>query len=102
MKYVPFSGYHALGDCARHLENGLFTKECEEHQKVFDPSRSPRDLIEAFLLEMHKKQQEKVENNGEYMAPTGFNHQQMLHFIADVFAAGTDTTGAFRAPVECV
>ncbi|XP_030850603.1 cytochrome P450 2U1 [Strongylocentrotus purpuratus] len=94
MKYVPFSGYHALGDCVRHLENGLFTKECEEHQKVFDPNRSPRDLIEAFLLELHKKQQEKVENNGEDMRPTGFNHQQMLHFIADVFAAGTDTTAS--------
>ncbi|XP_030850604.1 cytochrome P450 2U1-like [Strongylocentrotus purpuratus] len=58
------------------------------------PNRSPRDLIEAFLLELHKKQQEKVENNGEDMAPTGFNHQQMLHFIADVFAAGTDTTAS--------
>ncbi|XP_041462577.1 cytochrome P450 2U1-like [Lytechinus variegatus] len=94
MKYVPFSGYHELGNAVKQLENGLFTRECEEHQRAFDPSRDPRDLIDAFLLEMHKKEEERANNNGELLAPTGFSREQLLHFIGDIFAAGTDTTAS--------
>ena len=94
LKYVPFSGYHDFVECSRHLERGLFTKQIEEHKKRFKSDQEPRDIIDSFLLEMNKKEQE-TENNKKSTAPTatGFNNEQMLHLVADIFAAGTDTTG---------
>ena len=92
LKYVPFSGYYDLAECSRQLERGLFTKQIEEHKERFKPDQEPRDIIDSFLLEMNKKEQETENNKGKLKA-TGFNNEQMLHLVADIFAAGTDTTG---------
>ncbi|XP_071493450.1 cytochrome P450 2J4-like [Diadema antillarum] len=86
MKYVPFSGYGAFDARVRELEAGLFTKERDGHKATFVPTET-RDLIDAFLHEIRKKREEGVEAD-----KTGFSDQHLLHFIADMFAAGTDTT----------
>ncbi|XP_072172647.1 cytochrome P450 2J6-like [Diadema setosum] len=86
LKYVPYSGYGALNDASRHLENGLFLKECLKHRQQFSPDRKPEDIIDCFLQEIDKRKTEKDSS------PTGFTDKQLIHFMADIFAAGTDTT----------
>ncbi|XP_054749075.2 cytochrome P450 2J4-like [Lytechinus pictus] len=86
MKYVPFSGYSSFDQRVRELESGLFVKEREGHKRTYDSSKT-RDLIDAFLHEIKKKRDEGAESD-----TTGFSDRMLLHFIADMFAAGTDTT----------
>ncbi|XP_071493084.1 cytochrome P450 2D28-like [Diadema antillarum] len=92
MKYVPFSGYSELGEASQRLESGLFTKECAEHRTTFDIDREPRDLIDAYLLEMEKRKQAMARGSNEGLSMGGFTDEQLIHFMADIFAAGTDTT----------
>lgn len=86
MKYLPFSGYSSLDRRSRELESGLFVHEREGHKRTYVASET-RDLIDAFLHEIRKKKEEGVDSD-----KTGFSDKMILHFIADMFAAGTDTT----------
>nr|AUX14903.1 cytochrome p450 CYP2P18 [Kryptolebias marmoratus] len=59
-----------------------FTKiRIKEHRENLDPS-SPRDYIDAFLVEMEKNRDED----------SGFNLNNLCFCVVDLFVAGTETT----------
>ncbi|XP_056304925.1 cytochrome P450 2B4-like isoform X2 [Danio aesculapii] len=56
--------------------------EVVEHRKTLDPS-SPRDFIDAYLLEIEKQKLNK---------DSTFHEENLVITAADLFMAGTDTT----------
>ncbi|XP_073678982.1 cytochrome P450 2B4-like [Garra rufa] len=61
---------------------GFIRDEIKEHQETLDPD-SPRDFIDAYLLEIEKQKS----NEG-----STFNEENMIMSTLDLFLAGTDTT----------
>ncbi|RXN08241.1 cytochrome P450 2B4-like isoform X1 [Labeo rohita] len=61
---------------------GFIRDEIKEHKETLDPD-SPRDFIDAYLLEM-----EKQKSNED----STFNEENMTMSTLDLFLAGTDTT----------
>ncbi|XP_072552138.1 cytochrome P450 2J4-like isoform X2 [Salminus brasiliensis] len=62
---------------------GFIREVVEEHRKTLDPE-NPRDFIDAYMVEMTKK-----EANEE----STFHEENMVLSTVDLFLAGTDTTG---------
>ncbi|TKR95942.1 hypothetical protein L596_010036 [Steinernema carpocapsae] len=58
--------------------------EIESHKKTIDYNEEPRDYIDAFLMEMKKR-----EGSGKQEE---FYENQLAVAIYDLFAAGTETT----------
>ncbi|KAK2835778.1 hypothetical protein Q5P01_016262 [Channa striata] len=79
MKHLPgphntiFSSYTVLLD--------FITQEVERHKKDLDHS-SPRDYIDAFLIEMEKHKDSEL----------GFSETNLAMCSLDLFLAGTETT----------
>ncbi|KAK7132740.1 hypothetical protein R3I93_019090 [Phoxinus phoxinus] len=61
---------------------GFIRKQVEEHKETLDPD-SPRDFIDAYLLEI-----EKQKSNED----STFHEENLVMSTADLFLAGTDTT----------
>ncbi|XP_043086156.1 cytochrome P450 2B1-like isoform X2 [Puntigrus tetrazona] len=61
---------------------GFIRDEVKEHKETLDPD-SPRDFIDAYLLEI-----EKQKSNED----STFHEENMVMSTADLFLAGTDTT----------
>ncbi|XP_067301628.1 cytochrome P450 2B15-like [Pseudorasbora parva] len=61
---------------------GFIRNEVREHKETLDPD-SPRDFIDAYLLEI-----EKQKSNED----STFHEDNMIMSAADLFLAGTDTT----------
>uniref|UniRef100_A0A914EMA7 Cytochrome P450 n=1 Tax=Acrobeloides nanus TaxID=290746 RepID=A0A914EMA7_9BILA len=59
-------------------------KEIEEHKRTIDYESEPRDFIDAYLQEMHRREKEgNVEE---------FTYHQLTLAVYDLFAAGLETT----------
>ncbi|RXN08242.1 cytochrome P450 2B4-like isoform X1 [Labeo rohita] len=61
---------------------GFIQDEVKEHKETLDPD-SPRDFIDAYLLEIEKQKSNK---------DSTFHEENMVMSTADLFLAGTDTT----------
>ncbi|XP_016430350.1 cytochrome P450 2B4-like isoform X1 [Sinocyclocheilus rhinocerous] len=61
---------------------GFIRDEIKEHKETLDPD-SPRDFIDAYLLEIEKQKS----NEG-----STFHEDNMVMSVLDLFLAGTDTT----------
>ncbi|KAK7129358.1 hypothetical protein R3I94_017536 [Phoxinus phoxinus] len=61
---------------------GFIRKQVEEHKQTLDPD-SPRDFIDAYLLEI-----EKQKSNED----STFHEENLVISAADLFQAGTNTT----------
>ncbi|XP_039508807.1 cytochrome P450 2B1-like [Pimephales promelas] len=61
---------------------GFIQEQVKEHQETLNPD-SPRDFIDAYLLEIEK--QKSKENST-------FHEENLIMTTADLFLAGTDTT----------
>ncbi|CAM4675739.1 hypothetical protein PO909_014358 [Leuciscus waleckii] len=61
---------------------GFFRESIKAHRETLDPD-SPRDFIDAYLLEI-----EKQKSNED----STFHEENMVMSVADLFLAGTDTT----------
>ncbi|XP_073678981.1 cytochrome P450 2B15-like [Garra rufa] len=61
---------------------GFIRDEVKEHKETLDPD-SPRDFIDAYLLEIEKQKSNK---------DSTFHEENMMMSTADLFLAGTDTT----------
>uniref|UniRef100_A0A8C2DG56 Uncharacterized protein n=1 Tax=Cyprinus carpio TaxID=7962 RepID=A0A8C2DG56_CYPCA len=83
---VPFIK-HFPGPHQKVMQNatellGFIRAEVKEHKETLDPD-SPRDFIDAYLLEIEKQKS----NEG-----STFHEENMVMSTADLFLAGTDTT----------
>ncbi|KAG1960698.1 cytochrome P450 2B4 [Pimephales promelas] len=78
---------HFPGPHQKIYQNGedlkaFFRESVKAHRETLDPD-SPRDFIDAYLLEI-----EKQKSNED----STFHEENMIMSIADLFLAGTDTT----------
>uniref|UniRef100_A0A3P9CIJ8 Cytochrome P450 2J6-like n=1 Tax=Maylandia zebra TaxID=106582 RepID=A0A3P9CIJ8_9CICH len=79
MKWIPGSHKEILFLVQQLIE---FVKvKVNEHKENIDPS-SPRDYIDAFLIEMGEKENKE----------SGFDLQNLCFCALDLFGAGTETT----------
>ncbi|XP_026056035.1 cytochrome P450 2B19-like isoform X1 [Carassius auratus] len=83
---VPFIK-HFPGPHQKVMKNatellGFIRDEVREHKETLDPD-SPRDFIDAYLLEIEKQ----TSNEG-----STFHEENMVMSTLDLFLAGTDTT----------
>ncbi|XP_067226751.1 cytochrome P450 2B9-like isoform X3 [Chanodichthys erythropterus] len=62
---------------------GFIRDEVKEHKETLDPD-SPRDFIDAYLLEIEKQQKSNKDST--------FHEENLVMSTADLFLAGTDTT----------
>ncbi|NP_001003582.1 uncharacterized protein LOC445188 [Danio rerio] len=62
--------------------SGFVRHEVEEHKKTLDPD-SPRDFIDAYLLEIEKQKSNK---------DSTFHDENLVRSAADLFEAGSDST----------
>ncbi|KAM9468905.1 cytochrome P450 2M1-like [Clarias gariepinus] len=78
-----FSGQ--LHDLFSKMEKlkGIFKLEAEARMKTLDPSSNPKDLIEAFLLQMEKE---------KHKPSTEFHLNNLLSTTWTMFSAGIETT----------
>ncbi|XP_026055470.1 cytochrome P450 2C31-like isoform X3 [Carassius auratus] len=87
LNLVPFIK-HFPGPHQKIMQNftellGFIRNEVREHKETLDPD-SPRDFIDAYLLEIEKQQKS---NEG-----STFHEENMVMSALDLFLAGTDTT----------
>ncbi|XP_078484974.1 cytochrome P450 2U1-like [Ciona intestinalis] len=69
---------------------GLFRQLVDQHRKTFDKNNL-RDFIDAFILE---------NENG---TDESFTDQQLVHYVRELFKAGTETsTGTLRWAMLCL
>ncbi|XP_026055469.1 cytochrome P450 2B4-like isoform X2 [Carassius auratus] len=86
LNLVPFIK-HFPGPHQKIMQNftellGFIRNEVREHKETLDPD-SPRDFIDAYLLEIEKQKS----NEG-----STFHEENMVMSALDLFLAGTDTT----------
>ncbi len=65
LRHLPFfNGLYAkiMGNVNRLFT--FFLKQIEEHEKVFDKESEPSDYVNAFLKEMHRRRDSKLEEEG--------------------------------------
>ncbi|XP_020819793.1 cytochrome P450 2C19-like [Phascolarctos cinereus] len=78
--YLPGS-HHKIVKNVR-LQHEFILEEVKDHQRTLDP-HSPLDFIDCFLMKM---EQEKQQPQSE------FTIENLVCTVADLFAAGTETT----------
>ncbi|KAH0627725.1 hypothetical protein JD844_003861 [Phrynosoma platyrhinos] len=81
MDYLP-GPHHTLFQDALVVQ-AFVTQKIEDHKKTFDPSNTPRDFIDAFLLKM---EQEKTNPKTE------FTMENLVMTVLDLYFAGTETS----------
>ncbi|XP_012255527.2 methyl farnesoate epoxidase-like [Athalia rosae] len=79
--FPELSGYNSLMSILKKLWSFL-DDEINEHVRNL-PTDEPRDLIDAFLMEMSR---------GESTSDSQFNHEELLILCLDLFLAGSETT----------
>ncbi|XP_056304778.1 cytochrome P450 2B4-like [Danio aesculapii] len=80
IKHFP-GPHHKIKNNANELF-GFMRDEVEEHRKTLDPD-SPRDFIDAYLLEIEKQKSNK---------DSTFHEENLVISATDLFVAGSDTT----------
>ena len=90
LRYIPGIqklGVHSRKDKFQSMYN-LINKKIEAHRATLseDDNASPRDFLDAFLLEQRRR--ERSEGSDKHT----FTDLQLLRVLVELFAAGTDTT----------
>ncbi|XP_015272002.1 PREDICTED: cytochrome P450 2J2-like [Gekko japonicus] len=80
MKHLP--GPHKRSIAARDFVADFAMKEIQRH-RVHEAVHEPRDFIDYYLLQMGKSKRDPTST---------YNEENLVQCIADLFAAGTETT----------
>ncbi|XP_027717075.1 cytochrome P450 2C19-like [Vombatus ursinus] len=78
--YLPGSHHKAIKNF--DFLHEFILEEVKEHQRTLDPS-NPRDFIDCFLMKMEQEKQQPQ---------FAFTIENLVHTVADLFIAGTETT----------
>ncbi|XP_042327779.1 cytochrome P450 2C11-like [Sceloporus undulatus] len=81
MDYLPGAHQRLFEDTLAVKE--FIAQQIKDHEKIFDPSNTPRDFIDAFLLKM---EQEKTNPTTE------FTKDNLIMTVLDLYFAGTETS----------
>ena len=86
--HLPISTNRKMKEWMRQTIDKFYQPIIDEHVKTLDLNNNtaPRDLIDAFLLE--------IKNKEDCSEPHPFNMSGLVDLMADLFAASTDTTFA--------